>query len=715
MNISVEELDRSFNRFSALKEKDSRKSLADFSSESYISDVSRDIIKGDILDPDEKLIKRKEMLSEVRQEPVDFAFERAIGKNDSVYSNFVELLELVKRKVGRIAVKEGNVNIGYATGFMISERLLLTNWHVFKSKAEVVDSEVQFFYELDTAGNPGKSVSFRLEENEFYYSNQELDYCVVAVNSSDTTGKISLNDIGYIYLDPTLGKIAGEREALNIIHHPNGDYKQLSIRENLFMNITPTTIWYESDTAPGSSGSPVFNDQWQVVALHHMGVARKNINGEYVDRDNKVIPKIDGKIDASKVVWTANEGVRISVIIKDVFARFPGEKLIEGIKIQPGTNQGNVVKDPETLKNNNEMETDKPSNSVNISFPASLLEKSGIVNISINNQPGQTADEKTIRPAGGQFPAQELDQEEIKKLESSLDFNSCKGYQANFIGKAHLITLPAPLPEIRKFIAKVNGTDSMVLNYYHYSVIFHSVRMMPLISAINIDGDPLKRKDESKREDTWLRDTRLSFDIQLNDAYYSKSGFDKGHMSRREDANWGRTPEEAKRNADLTCMYTNACPQVPGLNQSRRGGLWGQLEMVILENGAMKESGRTGKITAFNGPIFKDSDPVYKGIQVPMEFYKIILWLTNNNQLKATAFRLSQADLAGDIDFEQIDIDQDIEFKQYQCSIKKLQDETKINFGHLIHFDTFQGKDDEAVEIYSENELHSLINHLNKS
>src|SRR5262249_30789464 len=31
-------------------------------------------------------------------------------------------------------------------------------------------------------------------------------------------------------------------------------------------------LHYEADTQPGSSGSPVFNDQWELVALHHASV-----------------------------------------------------------------------------------------------------------------------------------------------------------------------------------------------------------------------------------------------------------------------------------------------------------------------------------------------------------------------------------------------------------------------------------------------------------
>jgi endonuclease G len=60
---------------------------------------------------------------------------------------------------------------------------------------------------------------------------------------------------------------------------------------------------YTTDTQPGSSGSPVFNDQWLVVALHHSGVPKTDKNGK-VSRKN------------GEVEWIANEGVRISCIYK---------------------------------------------------------------------------------------------------------------------------------------------------------------------------------------------------------------------------------------------------------------------------------------------------------------------------------------------------------------------------------------------------------------
>lgn len=717
MLISIDQLEQSETRYAALENKPAREAATGISEEALIADVPPEITKGNIIGTEENMDKRKQMLETIGREPVDFALERAIGRNDSVYSNFIELISDAKQKVGRIFIKDGNKKIGFATGFMVSGQLMLTNWHVFKTKEEVADSEIQFFYEYDKFGNQGTPVSFKLQAGRFYHSNKELDYCLVAVNTSDTTGTRDLAGIGYIWLDPALGKLGNEEEeALNIIHHPDGDFKQLSIRENLFKKITPTSIWYETDTAPGSSGSPVFNDQWQVVALHHMGVGRKNAAGKYIDKDGNPVPEINGKIDASKVVWEANEGIRISVILKDIFTALPGSPFINELKIKPGNGPAQENKTGTIINatNNTGMNAADTSGDIRISFPASLVERNGVINIRMD---------QGTRPAPQQITAgtvpvtgiQELDTAEIKKLEETTDFSACKGYQSRFLGTKAIILFPQPQPSIRKFIAKLKGTDGILLRYYQYSTIFHSVRMMPLISGINVDGDPRKRKDTSERKDVWLRDNRIDFDIQLGDAYYRGSGFDRGHMSRREDANWGATAAEAKRNADLTCMYTNACPQVAKLNQSGKQGLWGILEKVVLEAGAMEETGRTGKITVFNGPIFKEDDPVFRGIQVPMDFYKIVCWLTDDGSLKATAFKLSQVEDVGDIDFEALDIDQNTTFKEYQCSISSLQKETRIDFSGLVAYDTFEGNEGEERTLINELDVRTHISRHNKA
>ena len=185
---------------------------------------------------------RKEMIASKTVEPVDFAYERAIGKNDSLYTNFIELIAITKRKVARIEIKVDGKKTGFATGFMVSKNLMLTNWHVFPKKEIATTSEVQFFYEFDNLGHPLNPVIFKIDDSKFY-NNKELDYCFVGVVPKDITNEHYLEDISYLYLDKTVGKLGEVNvEKLNIIHHPLGDYKQISIRENLFVGIDDNKI-----------------------------------------------------------------------------------------------------------------------------------------------------------------------------------------------------------------------------------------------------------------------------------------------------------------------------------------------------------------------------------------------------------------------------------------------------------------------------------------
>lgn len=665
----------------------------------------KSLVGNNVLGADVNLQKRKEMIRAVRFEPEDFAYERAIGRNDSLFSNFTELIALTKRKVGRIVIKEDGELIGYGTGFMVAPSLMITNWHVFKTKELASNSEVYFFYEYNNLGRPLNPTVFRFDTTQFY-NNKELDYCLVGVEPTDVTGKVTLKSVGYLFLDKTLGKI-GEKgiERLNIIHHPQGDYKQISIRENTFVDINETKIFYETDTAPGSSGSPVFNDQWQVVGLHHRSVPKMAADGvTYLDSDDNPIPVADGKIDASKIVWLKNEGIRISVILKHIEAQHPDKEVIKQISIRPPEEviSFSVSTTPVTSLNENSssMESDK---NIVISIPPSALSSETTLDISLSKR---GIAEKVLTTAKLNQEAESDLLNEISKAdkEQAVDFKLCRGYLPDFLGVE--VPLPQPKKSIQKQIAKLSD-KSIELKYFHYSVIFNAVRKMPLISAVNVEGDADKRLDNSKRSDDWLRDKRIDIESQLTDKFYSKSGFDKGHMGRFEDANWDDTEEKALRNGIYTCFYTNACPQVPGIN--RQGdNLWGKLEKAILEKGVKNQSGKQARMSVFNGPIFDETkDRVRLGVTVPMQFYKIVLWLNDANKLRATGFKLSQETLVTDDQFDEsvqlgeeaIDIDKLVSYKKYQCSIKKLGALTKIDFSHIEKYDTYKstGGDDETA------------------
>ena len=679
MQVSLKELDASTKRYTDWKAREKKSPEL----ESVIPKAKNAI------PPKENLNNRKRVLRNAGLEPLDFAFERAIGKNDSVYSNFIDILTAAKSKVGRIVLKEGASVLGYATGFMVSERLMLTNWHVFNTREHVRDSEIQFNYEFDASGRPKAPLIFGLAPDDFFYSNQELDYCLVAVQPMDVQGLTALSSIGYHFLNPVSGKLAGEgQEFVNIIHHPDGDFMQLSIRENRFIKIMDHTLWYEADTSQGSSGSPVFNDQFQVVALHHMGVAKRSEDGKhYLDIDGKIIEPKNGKIDVSRIKWIANEGIRISILTEHLAKTFPDDPMIKGMQVEAST-PGFQVQSAETEP----LPSWSPNQeTIQISIPTSSLQANGFVQVSVQTRAGGNASGMPLIGTSNASLNSELELEiQRASIEASMNFDDCMGYDPNFMG----VKLPMPQPNksIAHFAAKLKASTATELKYYHYSVIQHAIRKMPLVSAINVDGTAALRQDDSSREDKWLRDNRIDQEAQLNEKFYTNSGFDRGHMSRREDANWGLTAEDAKKFADLTCMHTNACPQAPKLNRSTSRGLWGKLEKVILEQGVEKENNAAAKIAVFNGPIFSENDPVFRGVQIPMEFWKLVVWRNEKNKLKATAFKLSQANVVGEIDFEALDFDKDMAFQEFQCSIQSLSELTQLDFKAFLKYDTFKKK-----------------------
>jgi endonuclease G, mitochondrial len=659
------------------------------------------ITQGNILGAKANLEKRKETISAKGFEPTEFAYERAIGKNDSLYTNFTELIALTKRKVGRIVIKEDGKKTGYATGFMVSSRLLLTNWHVFRDVGMAAESEIHFFYEYDAQGYPLSPVIFRFDTSGFFNS-EDLDYCFVAVQPSDVTGRVSLTSIGYLYLDKSLGKIGNiDVEKLNIIHHPQGDYKQISIRENTFVGIEGTKIFYETDTAQGSSGSPVFNDQWQVVGLHHKSIAKMSADGkDYLDKDNQVIPIVDDKIDLSRVIWQKNEGMRISVVLNHLSEKNPNSDLVAALGVPPPhENIRFTVGDDAApiVDNAAQPTTNNSGQNININVPVNALGLGNSIEISLSGKMTTTGSQPRtiITSSSGNSDELLLEVAKVEK-EQGTDFSVCRGYDPNFLGVKVPLPQPKKVKAIQKQIARLKNNE-IELKYFKHSVIFNALAKMPFISAVNVEGDAAKRLDNSKRQDDWLRDARIDAECQLTDKFYAASHFDKGHMSRFEDADWDDTEKDALRNGVYTCFYTNACPQVAGLN--RAGGLWGQLEKAVLEQGIKKEKAKQARMTVFNGPIFdEEKDRIFKGVKIPMQFYKIILWLTDAGKLKATAFKLSQETLVTDIKFDEsmrldqeaLDIDQDVVFKSSQCTVKSLSDLTHIDFKSLEKYDTFK-------------------------
>ena len=109
----------------------------------------------------------------------------------------------------------GNSNPdGKATGFMISDDLVMTNAHVLKEPAQAVGAFAKFNYEQDEAGQIKPFFEFPLNPEKFFHSNTALDYAVVAV--ADSPGK----EWGSINVQDATTAAVGD--SVIIIQHPFG-------------------------------------------------------------------------------------------------------------------------------------------------------------------------------------------------------------------------------------------------------------------------------------------------------------------------------------------------------------------------------------------------------------------------------------------------------------------------------------------------------------
>jgi endonuclease I/V8-like Glu-specific endopeptidase len=234
--------------------------------------------------------------------------ERIIGRNNLAPVAFLEEGFQVSRSVGRVTIT--GPGGGHGTGFMVSPSLLLTNNHVLRNPEDANRSRVAFAFQDGVDGGPLVPAVFALEPQRFFVTDPALDYSLVAVAPHGTQGE-ALSSFGRLVLSEAQGKVI-IGEFVNIIQHPRGEPKQIALRENQIVDVLERFLHYESDTREGSSGSPVFNDQWEVVALHHSAVPKTDDQGRPLSVDGSVWRPDMGD---QQLAWRANEGVRISRVL----------------------------------------------------------------------------------------------------------------------------------------------------------------------------------------------------------------------------------------------------------------------------------------------------------------------------------------------------------------------------------------------------------------
>lgn len=270
------------------------------------------------------------------------ALERIIAARNFLPVHFLEEGAKIQQAVGRVTLTMPHRGLaagrGWGTGFMVAPTILMTNNHVIPSKAFSRKVEIQFNYQLDYQGLPQTVDTYQFDADDFFYTNPALDFTLIRVEPKCTrfpivTARPTLpirgirqDEMGSFPLPqpiptiptqplippitlPSFCKVAGdiwgylqlpriallsEGQRVNVVQHPRGRRKEVSLHDNELQDIFNNHVRYTSDTEPGSSGSPVFNNKWDLIALHHAG-------GEQTPAGT----------------WINNQGVRIDKIVRD--------------------------------------------------------------------------------------------------------------------------------------------------------------------------------------------------------------------------------------------------------------------------------------------------------------------------------------------------------------------------------------------------------------
>jgi V8-like Glu-specific endopeptidase len=191
--------------------------------------------------------------------PAD-VLEKIIGENTLRPIAFLQRGLEVARSVAYIGVQSGSDRWS-GTGFLVAKDLLLTNHHVLPSSDLLLNSLFRFNYEDDFWGSSQPSQEYHAKSGGLFHTNEELDYTLIQLDGEP----------GQKWKYLSLSKNIKLKERVNIIQHPAGRPKEISLQNNFVQYVGGNVVQYTTSTLNGSSGSPVFNDGWEVIALHHAG------------------------------------------------------------------------------------------------------------------------------------------------------------------------------------------------------------------------------------------------------------------------------------------------------------------------------------------------------------------------------------------------------------------------------------------------------------
>lgn len=186
---------------------------------------------------------------------------------------------------------------------------------------------------------------------------------------------------------------------------------------------------------------------------------------------------------------------------------------------------------------------------------------------------------------------------------------------------------------------------------------------------MNIHGAVAQNPE--RRGDQWHFDPRIAESEQIGGDLYARNQLDRGHLVRRLDPAWGDFREAVWANND-TFHFTNCSPQHANFNQNT--DTWLGIENYLLKT--IAQAGQQ-RLTMFTGPVLTEIDPLYRGIRLPLHFWKIAVRCDVNGNLVVTAYLLSQEHLVNPFDGLEA-----FSPNTFQVTLEEIMGRTELNFSY---------------------------------
>jgi V8-like Glu-specific endopeptidase len=185
--------------------------------------------------------------------------EKIIGSESTLLPiSFLEAGAIASKPVCRIVRSDGCSG----TGFLVSPNLLLTNNHVLQDESQAEEATTEFNFQRTSEGLDCAIEKYSLLPSKLFYTSKDHDWTVVQIDPAST------KRWGTVEFASEETKVGAR---VSVIQHPSGGPKQVALHHNIVVFVDKTRLQYLTDTMPGSSGSPIFNDRWKVVGVHHSG------------------------------------------------------------------------------------------------------------------------------------------------------------------------------------------------------------------------------------------------------------------------------------------------------------------------------------------------------------------------------------------------------------------------------------------------------------